>query len=111
MRTIALALFLLLLLPLSYGDETPARPVTVIGVVAKPVDVPWEKNLTLSAVVLRAGGVSNPGPTKFETFRVLPDGTESKTTHNILHIVKKNAEDPRLHPGDRVVVAQKTFNF
>lgn len=80
------------------------QTVTVWGRRAGSSEVKWTSNLTLGKLVLLTGGLVNPGgPYRAEIRRILPDGTESRTTYQLYHLFDDlPLSDPSLQPGDRI---------
>ena len=104
MRATILAFCLSLLPQVATCKDFEPQTVTVIGRRADSFEYWWDRDLTLSKLVMITGGLANPGgPYKAEIRRILPDGTESKTTYGLFRLFDHSpAIDPKLQRGDRI---------
>jgi polysaccharide export outer membrane protein len=78
--------------------------VKVLGQVNKPAAIPWEKGLTLSKVIAKAGGL-----TKLANTKQVSVTRNGKTVRHDLGSLKKKGIDPPILPGDIVAVAERYF--
>jgi len=80
-----------------------ARMVTVIGGVRNPGRLPWNPDLTLTTAIGQSGG-----PGEFPDLKKVRIIRDSKIigTFSVPQINKNPALDPKLLPGDQVVVPE-----
>ncbi|MGF1485167.1 MAG: polysaccharide biosynthesis/export family protein [Opitutales bacterium] len=93
---------------IQYAD----RRVKVLGSITSPglYNFPHEKDMTLSSVVSRAGGVGPVGdPRKISLIRTLPSGGRVTTRYDLRDIVQRGKEDPVLMSGDIIFVPEDPF--
>lgn len=82
--------------------QPASRLVTVGGAVRSPQAVPWTNDLTLSNALIRAGGGSG-----FEDLKKVKLTREGKVSYyNLKRADKDPAQNPRLLPGDEVIVPE-----
>ena len=93
------------------------RPGDVINITSRPqefyyiagrVNIPGQKNfqpgITLLQAILAAGGTARPGDNNIELSREAENGLLSTTKINMKDIKSGKVQDPKLRPGDRIVV-------
>lgn len=95
---------LFLLLSLSavrvFGEDT-AQIVTVSGDVRHPGPMSWKPGMTLTSAIESAGGLADFANTWH--LRVLRNG-KVLGVYSLKELDKYSAKDPKLLPGDQVVV-------
>jgi protein involved in polysaccharide export with SLBB domain len=93
------------------------RPGDVINITSRPqefyyiagrVNTPGQKTfqpgITLLQAILAAGGTTRPGDNNIELSREGENGLLSTTKINVKDIKSGKVQDPKLRPGDRIVV-------
>ena len=80
-----------------------ARFISLSGGVRQPGRQPWTSDLTLASAIGNAGDISDFGNPK--GIRVIRDG-KVFGTYNYKEISNDPAKDPKLLPGDQVIVKQ-----
>lgn len=100
-------------LPLRPGDIVDvqqARDVSILGMVTKPGNYPYKKDLSLLDLVFESGGLA-PGAKARSVFLYSQSDAGRKSRRiNLDRIMTRSpADDPRLRPGDIVMVPQKAF--
>ena len=108
MRATFPAFCLSLLFQVAFCKDIEPQTVTVAGRRAASFEYWWDSELTLLKLILITGGISDPGgPYKAEIRRILPDGTESKTTYRLSRLFDDpSAIDPKLQRGDRITFSR-----
>jgi len=104
MRRVALLLLLLSLSALRVFGEDVAQVVAVSGVVRNPGAVPWKAGTTLTSAIAAAGGFGDFASVRH--MRVLRNG-KVLGVYSLLDFESSPngyAKDPKLLPGDQVVV-------
>lgn len=79
-----------------------SRFVTVGGAVRSPQAVPWTNDMTLSNAIIRAGG--DNGFPNLSKIKLTRDGKVSY--FNLKRADKDSAQNPKLLPGDEVIVPE-----
>lgn len=82
----------------------PRQFVYVAGSVREPGQREFHAGLTLTQVLLAAGGVTSPGGTVVTLTRQAADGRLSTTRYILAEIKTGKTPDPVLRPGDRLEV-------
>lgn len=92
---------------LTFANQT----VYVGGEVAQPAALPLVGSLTLTGAIFRAGGFKDTALP--ESVQLVRDGADPKApkTFNVQAILKQEAPDIALQPGDVVFVAKSTVNI
>ena len=80
-----------------------ARFISISGGVRQPGRMPWSSDLTLASAIGNAGDINDFGNPK--GIRVIRDG-KVFGTYNLKDISNDPAKDPKLLPGDQVIVKQ-----
>ena len=87
--------------------ELPKQFVYVAGAVREPGQKEFHSGLTLTQLLLAAGGVQTAGNTNVTVTRQDTDGGRLSTTrYNLAEIKAGRTPDPTLRPGDRVEVVR-----
>ena len=79
------------------------RTVSVSGGVRQPGRQPWSEDMTLGSAIGNAGGLGDFGVKK--GIRVIRD-SKIFGTYNFTEITNDPAKDPKLIPGDQVIVKE-----
>ncbi|MDR3404982.1 MAG: polysaccharide biosynthesis/export family protein [Chthoniobacter sp.] len=79
------------------------RYVSISGGIRSPQRLSWSSDLTLSSAIGNSGGLSDFGSPK--GIRIIREG-KIAGTFNLNEIQKDPAKDPKLLPGDQVVVRE-----
>jgi polysaccharide export outer membrane protein len=79
------------------------RIVSVSGGVRQPQRLPWSPDLTLSSAIGNCAGLSDFGSGK--GIRIIREG-KIAGLYNLAEIQKDPSKDPKLLPGDQVVVRE-----
>ncbi len=80
-----------------------ARFISISGGVRQPGRMPWSSDMTLGSAIGNAGDISDFGSPK--GIRVIREGKDFGT-YNLKEIRNDPAKDPKLLPGDQVIVKQ-----
>jgi protein involved in polysaccharide export with SLBB domain len=96
------------------GNKSPGR-IYVTGQVPHqgPMDIPPDETLTVSKVILRAGGFGDfANRKKVKILRTVGNTTVSKTVNCVLVFKKGRVDlDLPVEPGDTIVVPERLINF
>jgi tetratricopeptide (TPR) repeat protein len=86
--------------------ELPKQFVYVAGAVREPGQKEFHTGLTLTQLLLAAGGTQAANATNVTVTRQETDGRLSTARYNLGEIKSGRTPDPRLQPGDRVEVVR-----
>jgi protein involved in polysaccharide export with SLBB domain len=89
------------------GDDTSAKVfVYVGGDISSPGEKEFRDGMTLTQVLISAGGVSRAGKTTVKVARRNANGFLKASQFNLRSIEEGKAEDPLLQAGDRIEVTR-----
>ena len=88
------------------GSQQGARFVDISGQVRSPTRVPYTEDLTLMSAVSAAGGLSTYADDR--KIQLIRAGGKSSTV-DLVKIRQGKQTDPKLEPGDKILVDEKWF--